>query len=79
MKKLSKVQAEVMALLNDGWQIGIGDGRTWVQKGGVGKGGESRPITRPTANSLINLGLIIKVESDRWIIQKYDAAPKAST
>lgn len=63
-KALSKVQAEVLALLQSGeWELGesvarLSGSRYWLQKGGVGRGGESREVRWSTAKALIDAGLI---------------------
>ena len=63
--KLSKAQQEVVNLLSDGWEIGHSltfDGRFWIQKGGAGRGGESKNLNANTACALIKAGIIICTE-----------------
>lgn len=61
MMKLSKTQAEAVRLMRAGWELGtvsgIG-GRAWLQKGGCGKGGESKKISMTTFGSMWRKGLI---------------------
>lgn len=66
MKKLSKAQQAVLDLMNDGWELGWGldfHGRCWIQKGGVGFGGESKDISSATAYALRRDGHIVCVEN----------------
>lgn len=60
--KLPERQREVLALLLTGdWEIGINRGlhvRAWIQKGGLGKGGESQDVNFNTFHSLYIKGLI---------------------
>ena len=65
MKNLSKRQQEVIDLLSEGWEIGWSntfDGSVWIQKGGAGKGGESKKVHAATALSLRDMGLITCVK-----------------
>ena len=36
-------------LMLDGWQLGFSSGRWWLQKGGLGKGGEAKDVHATTA------------------------------
>lgn len=61
--KLTKTQQGVIYLMQSGWELGTsiaggGSGRSWLQKGGVGKGGESRTISSATVHALDRKGLI---------------------
>jgi hypothetical protein len=59
--KLSKVQQEVIDLMKDGWELGTSTGffiHTCLQKGGQGKGGDTKDISIATVNALKNKGLI---------------------
>ena len=61
MKKLSKTQQEVIALMSSGWELGVSngfDGRCWLQEGGCGKGGHVKPANSRTVNALREAGLI---------------------
>lgn len=61
MGKLSETQREVLRLMADGWELGSTGGfepRYWLQKGGLGKGGETKDIRSTTYLSLLGLGLI---------------------
>ena len=53
--KLSKKQQEVIDLMNNGWELGQTTGyssRTWLQKGGIGRGGEAKTISSSTLLAL---------------------------
>ena len=64
MKKLSKSQIEVLEFMRNGWQLGSRiqlkefHKRFWLQKGGCGKGGESKKVSSKTAYFLIENNLI---------------------
>jgi len=59
--KLTEKQQQVIDLMQDGWQLGRdnhNNGRSWLQKGGIGHGGESVSVSRSTVDSLEKKGLI---------------------
>ena len=61
-KKLSKTQQEVVDLMRDGWEFGVSltfDGGCWLQKGGCGRGGETKRVSSNTLVSMRNSGLIV--------------------
>ena len=65
--KLSPNQIEVINLMKEGWELGRNctSGRDigrqwWMQKGGLGRGGEAKTINSATAWKLYHLGLITK-------------------
>jgi hypothetical protein len=61
MKNLSKTQYKVLQLMNEGWQLGtdtFNKNRTWLQKNGIGYGGETFEVKQNTLNSLKRLNLI---------------------
>ncbi len=61
MKKLTKLMQEVIDLMKNGWELAQSDtyeGRTWIQNGGAGKGGESRRVNANTFQALYSRGLI---------------------
>lgn len=67
--KLSKTQKRILELMNSGWELGISVGYRnlfgsfWLQKGGLGKGGETiRNINFKTIDKLVNLELIKQCE-----------------
>ena len=70
-KKLSKVQEEVLALMNDNWELGRDTGgfsspTWWLQKGGLGHGGEARYIRKyDTGLILCNEGLIERTNPNK--------------
>ena len=54
-------QKEFLQLIVDGWEIGMGTGftpRAWIQKGGLGRGGEARDIHFNTFSAMRLKGLI---------------------
>lgn len=63
--KPTPAQQEVINHMAAGWQLGRNSGfgnrippREWLQKGGIGKGGESKPVRGGTVMSLTDKGLI---------------------
>ncbi len=59
--KTSQKQIEILQLITNGWEIGIDTGpspTTWIQKGGLGRGGESKQVHFNTFDSLRYKGLI---------------------
>lgn len=65
MRKLTPIQQEVIDLINQGWELGSSvslDGRCWIQKGGLGKGGETKTVSSSTVRTLEYLGYIERGE-----------------
>ena len=65
MRKLNPIQQEVIDLINQGWELGSDttiNGRCWMQKGGLGKGGESKNVSHSTVHVLEYLGYIERGE-----------------
>ena len=61
MRKLTPIQQEVIDLMKQGWELGSSldlSGRCWLQKGGLGRGGESKTVTSSTIRTLDYLGFI---------------------
>jgi hypothetical protein len=59
--KLSQTMADVLAAMAAGWELGKNatmDGRAWLQKLGVGRGGPTRDIRITTWSALLNRGFI---------------------
>lgn len=59
--KLSDKQKEVILNARNGWQLGRSSSlnpRAWMQKGGLGKGGESKDISFNIWNALLRRHLI---------------------
>lgn len=75
---LSATQIDVLIRLSNGWQLGRSSGffklhsRTWIQKGGIGKGGEAVTVPSATFKSLLDKKLIILTE-ERYPTRMYDA------
>ncbi|KKL04120.1 hypothetical protein LCGC14_2619280 [marine sediment metagenome] len=61
--RLSKTQMEVVNLMREGWELGVGcafgDYRSWLQKGGIGKGGPTKHISGATTHALWKKKVII--------------------
>lgn len=60
--KLTKAQERVVSRMKDGWELGWSstmEGRVWLQKGGVGRGGESEKVSTATAHALLKAGVIV--------------------
>lgn len=64
MKKLSNKQAEVIKLMSEGWELGHnksdirGYSNTWLQKDGLGRGGETKEVHFNTFQALLSKKLI---------------------
>lgn len=60
--KLTKAQGRVVARMKEGWELGWSntmDGRVWLQKDGVGRGGETERVLSATAHALVKAGIIV--------------------
>ena len=65
MSKPTKKQMEVLTLMNEGWEMGFSNtmnSRVWLQKNGVGRGGESMDVHINTFNGLHLRGLVRRKE-----------------
>jgi len=63
--KLSKTQQEVIDLMKNDWELGTsmsGEHHSWLQKGGLGKGGESKTVSSATVHALYRKGLIKSID-----------------
>lgn len=60
--KLSKAQLEIITLMQAGWEMGkseaFSSNHAWVQKDGVGRGGESKNMSIATFTSLLEKKMI---------------------
>lgn len=71
--------AEILQLMDDGWEMGWFDGirsegRFAIQRGGLCKGGESKNIHASTAKKMIRLGLVVlapRKDNDRFCLRRY--------
>ena len=62
LSKLSVRQKEILQLLSTGeWEIGTSWGDVWMQKGGLGYGGESKIVNWNTFQALRIRGFIAQV------------------
>lgn len=74
--KLTKAQQEIIDLLKNGWELGISAGfnaRCWIQKGGIGRGGESKDIRHSTYTAL-RKAKAIKLVEQGYPTSKYAAS-----
>ena len=57
--KLSKTQKNVIQLMQDGWELGRDNyrNRAWLQKNGLGCGGDTVDVNMNTFNSLYDKNL----------------------
>jgi hypothetical protein len=65
--KLSDNQKEVIKLMREGWGLGKSNGlstRSWLQKNGIGRGGEAKTISNNTFLSLVKKKLIAQKKYD---------------
>lgn len=77
MKKMTKAQQEVIAMMRDGWELGAStsfDGRCWLQKGGCGKGGETKSVNHKTVAALRESG-VIEIAERSFTTDKYRLRP----
>ena len=73
MNKLSQRQQEVLDLMNAGWELGLDiafHGQPWLQKGGLGRGGDSKRISHATLFALHKRGLI-KIAKREFPLETY--------
>lgn len=67
MRKFTEAQAEVIKLMRQHWQLGVSldmSGRKWIQKDGIGRGGETKKVTSSTFNAINDAGLLECVDND---------------
>ncbi len=65
MRKLTDTQQEVLDLINDGWELGSDvtmSGGYWLQKEGIGRGGETKVVSSSTVRTLEYLSYIERGE-----------------
>lgn len=73
--ELSEAGREVLEKLADGWQIGRSSrGRTWMQRHGVGNGGDSQNIHGNVFAALMAREFI-KHTGGTWPNYKFDITP----
>jgi hypothetical protein len=61
MNARKATQDEILKLLREGWAIGLSGGQHaswWMQKNGLGRGGEHRDVHSASAFALYKKGLI---------------------
>lgn len=76
-KKLSATQLHILELMNDGWELGHSRGMYpgfWIQKNGIGKGGESKSISSATFHVLLDTKSIEKFK-EGYPTDKYRISP----
>jgi hypothetical protein len=60
--KLTPAQSSVLGYIRGGWELGSThafSSRKWIQKGGIGRGGESINVHPKTFVKLLNLKLVV--------------------
>ena len=63
--KLSKPQTNVINLMRKGWELGFNhsfEGRSWLQKNGLGNGGQTEDVNANTFQALYDRKLIYVVK-----------------
>lgn len=73
MRKFTAAQAEVIMLMREHWQLGVSldmSGRIWIQKDGVGRGGETKKVKSNTYHTILDAGLLECVDND-FPVKKY--------
>ena len=69
--KLPEKQMEVLSLMNQGWELGQSfDGRAWLQRDGLGRGGDTKDVHGNTFSSLYNKELV-KIEKQGFPTSRY--------
>ncbi|MBV6747277.1 hypothetical protein [Xanthomonas vasicola] len=71
--KMSPTQQEVVALMRDGWELGVREGldsRCWLQRNGVGAGGESKSVGIGTYAAVAKRG-VFKVKKIGYPVTSY--------
>jgi len=71
--KVSKVQLDILQKMNEGWELGMGRGYNpshWLQKNGLGRGGDTQNVKDNSFSSLYKKELIkstgYNYPSERW-------------
>ena len=58
--------AEILERMRNGWELGLSScgmhSRAWIQKGGLGRGGESATVSRYALRRLRQKGLIVAAD-----------------
>jgi len=77
MEKLSITQQYVIDLMKKGWELGVSTsihGRCRLQRGGLGRGGESINVNPVTIRALRKQGLIVTTgwdfPTEKYILSK---------
>jgi len=76
--KISKVQRKIILRMREGWELGQEMGfhsSHWLQKKGIGKGGESLDVRVDTVHALFKRKLI-QTKSQDYPIRKYELTEK---
>jgi hypothetical protein len=84
---LTPRQREVIELMDSGWQLGLSSKfitlhsttpRAWLQKGGCGRGGETKDVNMKTFYALCDKGLLEQLDQDMLATPKlYKLSRKA--
>ena len=77
--KVTKLQQEVLDLLKAGWELGVTsrlvERRVWMQKDGLGKGGETRKIRMSVFEALLAGNYLVRSDSSDTTTLVYVLAP----
>lgn len=76
MRKLSATQQHVVDALRNGWELGemmTMAGGCWMQKGGLGRGGECKEVRGSTVTALFKKN-IIKQKSEEFPVRVFELA-----
>ena len=79
--RLRKAQERVVARMKEGWELGWSstmDGRVWLQKNGLGRGGETEGVSVATAFALAKAGVIV-CDKREFPTSKYRLAENAKS
>jgi hypothetical protein len=74
---LTPSQQRVVDRMREGWELGKGmggDGSFWLQRNGLGRGGENETVHASTAHALYTRG-VIEVARDRYPFQYWRLTP----
>lgn len=78
-QKITKLQQDVLDKLRAGWELGatrsLIDRRVWLQKDGLGNGGESTKVRRAVFEALVAGKHIVRGESHHSSTLRYVLAP----
>ena len=77
-RKLSKTQERIVELMGHGWELGFSHGiqpYVSLQKGGIGRGGQTETVSIATFMRLRDLGVIWAPNGDTFPTDRYQLMP----